>query len=707
MKKLLRIVSGIFAVVLAAGVITGCSSRSGESVPTAEPVPNAAAGGYVEEDISPDQNYNVGLFVVGDTLNAFTVENPATSLSQQKAHWYTMGPDAQWQEQTGTGFEEMAGQVGEGISYPTAYLTQEGKLYWSVVTITNETTRESQQSYFAVEEGKAEKIDALPEGEVAVKFDPGTNTLAVCGDTLLIGNTSAQLQAQDKTGAPVEMSLPELPQGGRLIAGNAQGYYILDGKNQIFHYTLGGTTAELVLDGGKFALSDPGYFVQSGAVGQDETLYFQIGDGNMASGNNRLLRYRWDSTLTTQTGGELTVFSLYRSDTVEAAINVYQKETGAQVSYTYALDETVENGTAVVDGSREDALTQLNTQLLAGSGPDVLILDDMPVDSFIEKGLLADLSDKVNTDGLLANMADVWKTQEGLFALPARCFPHLMGGAADTLAALDSAETLAGKLAQEPTIDANGYDWKTDPLPLVSYYNTVQLFDTFYPVYAQKIWENGELDETACTELYTLLGQIRSGGGSSLGNTRPFHEQDGTYYHPQNGTSSNFTNAACQVFCESVYNLTGMGGNFYYHATLGEQKGENAGEVKALKTADGATSIRPSCVAGVNVSSRNQENAFGFLQTLLSQQVQEQSTYDGVPVLKTAILVQWEESFAENGTKTNTDIVSVLEGMEPNTLSTLLRNAVGQGAQLYLDGGSMEQALEEARQAASLWLAEQ
>ena len=66
-----------------------------------------------------------------------------------------------------------------------------------------------------------------------------------------------------------------------------------------------------------------------------------------------------------------------------------------------------------------------------------------------------------------------------------------------------------------------------------------------------------------------------------------------------------------------------------------------------------------------------------------------------------------EEGFAQYGTATNTDIVAVLEDMEPNLPSTVLRSAVGAGAQKYLDGASLDEAVETARQGAALWLAEQ
>ena len=700
MKKPLRLVCGALAALFAAAMLAGCSGGD-DSNASSGAHSAAPTGGYVEADVSPDHNYNVGLFVVDGVLNAFTVENPATPLSQQTAHWCTLGQDGQWQEQSGSGFEQLAAQVGDGIAYPTAYLTQDGKLYWSVTVITEDAEKTSETSYFAVENGTAQKLDVLPAGEAGLAFDSSIASVAVCGDILLTTSTSMELAACDLSGAPVQMELPELEMGSRFLCGSANGYYMLDNQNKLWHYTLGGTTAELALDGGRYSISDPGLFVQSAVVGPDETLYVQMSDGNMASGNSRLLRYRWDSELTVSAGGELTIFSLYRSDTVEAAVNAWQKATGGAASYTWALEEGSEDGYTTVSGNREDALTQLNTQLLAGAGPDVLILDDMPVDSFIEKGLLADLSGKVDTSGMLENMTGVWQTEQGLFALPARGIPLLAGADEATLATIKDAETLAGLLAAEPNIYDDG---RNEAMPLLAYYNTVQLFDTFYPLYAGDLWQGRQLNEDACRRFYELLGQIRAGGGANLKNAAPFDRPDGTYYHPQNSTLSNFTNCICRAFCSPVYSLNALGGDFYYASRVG---GANAGEVKALATASGATSIQPVCAAGVNVSAQNPEGAVQFIQIMLSEEVQKQPLYDGVPVLKTAVLSQWEEGFAQYDTSTSTDIVAVLEGMDPNVPSTVLRSAVGAGAQQYLDGASLDEAVETARQESALWLAEQ
>ena len=160
MDKLCRIISGALAALLAAALLAGCSDEAGSGAAGTPDTP--VTGGYLEEDISPDHNYNVGLFVVDGVLNAFTVEDPAIPLSRQTAHWYVLDQDGQWQEQAGSGFEQLAGQVGQGVAYPTAHLTQAGKLYWSVTVLTEGAEKTSETTLFAVENGSARPMRIDP-----------------------------------------------------------------------------------------------------------------------------------------------------------------------------------------------------------------------------------------------------------------------------------------------------------------------------------------------------------------------------------------------------------------------------------------------------------------------------------------------------------------------------------------------------------------
>lgn len=131
MKNLRRAASAALAALLAGALLAGCAADESGAGPSATPAAQTT-GGYVEEDITPDHNYNVGLFVVDGVLNAFTVENPATPLSQQTAHWYAMGQDGSWQEVTlrdGYGVPyEVAGETGEHFVIPLGESLRTAKL---------------------------------------------------------------------------------------------------------------------------------------------------------------------------------------------------------------------------------------------------------------------------------------------------------------------------------------------------------------------------------------------------------------------------------------------------------------------------------------------------------------------------------------------------------------------------------------------------
>ena len=95
------------------------------------------------------------------------------------------------------------------------------------------------------------------------------------------------------------------------------------------------------------------------------------------------------------------------------------------VDITVALPE----GTAV---TRDDAIRTLNAELLSGNGPDVLVLDGLPVENYIEQGMLLDLSSVVqpmlDSGALLPNVASSFAEAGSIPAVPTRfLLPTLWG----------------------------------------------------------------------------------------------------------------------------------------------------------------------------------------------------------------------------------------------------------------------------------------
>ena len=70
------------------------------------------------------------------------------------------------------------------------------------------------------------------------------------------------------------------------------------------------------------------------------------------------------------------------------------------MDYSYAVGQ--------YEKPNSDDIRSLNTERLNGEGADVLILDRLPVDSYIEKGVLMDISglrdELVKDSGMLENI---------------------------------------------------------------------------------------------------------------------------------------------------------------------------------------------------------------------------------------------------------------------------------------------------------------
>ena len=69
--------------------------------------------------------------------------------------------------------------------------------------------------------------------------------------------------------------------------------------------------------------------------------------------------------------------------------------TEQQIAYMYQKQNpktnvVVEVGMDSEDTEREDALKRLNSSLISGNGPDVVVLDGLPVEKYIENGILSE-----------------------------------------------------------------------------------------------------------------------------------------------------------------------------------------------------------------------------------------------------------------------------------------------------------------------------
>lgn len=183
----------------------------------------------------------------------------------------------------------------------------------------------------------------------------------------------------------------------------------LAGEKGLHRHVIGGGAIEQVIDGNLSIFSNPSYSLRSMVKVNDSEFMALFSNG-------QLFRFTYNPDIPTVPSETLKVYSLRNDNTIKQAINLYQ---------TAYPDVFVEYEVGMEEGSsllREDALKNLNTKIAAGEGPDIFILDDMPIDSYKEKGLLLEVSSIVESmqeeGALFENIVEAFQTEDGIYMLP-------------------------------------------------------------------------------------------------------------------------------------------------------------------------------------------------------------------------------------------------------------------------------------------------
>ncbi len=209
----------------------------------------------------------------------------------------------------------------------------------------------------------------------------------------------------------------------------------------IYRYAFGGSVVEQVADGKLNSLSSPDIAFTAMVRDKDGAFYLAVSDMSQSDPVGRICKYVYSKDTPAVPDTELTVYSLTDDDFLRQAAAAFQKkypdiylnlETGMTgedaVTETDALKAlnteimakypdiylNLETGMTGEDAVTEtDALKALNTEIMAGKGPDILLMDGIAADTYIEKGMLEDLSGILKDADILENIIEPYKDMAG------------------------------------------------------------------------------------------------------------------------------------------------------------------------------------------------------------------------------------------------------------------------------------------------------
>lgn len=373
--------------------------------------------------------------------------------------------------------------------------------------------------------------------------------------------------------------------------------------NGIYQMKQGGTVVEKLLDGALTSLNMPSLTLEAFVPVGEEEFVILLNDGK----NTSLMGYTYSPDTPTVPQTKLEVFGLEENKTVRQAMSLFQRQhPDVQVNYTVASDA---EGTTT-----SDQLRTLSTELLSGKGPDILLLDGMPMDSYREKGVLMDLTEILaQCEPLLENVSAAFRDENGTWAVPARfSVPYLMAPSA----VAGEVDTFGGLVQAAQEGQASG----TYPTGALINQSPLAMLNFFSHTCAGAWVQDGTVQEEALSQFLEAIAALQKPASSSA-------EEE--YY--ANALEDASWGALEWSYQKTMFN-TGLVQSWRDMATMeAARKQRGDGVIQPMQGQMGAT-FCPQATVGINNNSSQKELAGQFVQLLLSQEVQKNNFTDGFAV---------------------------------------------------------------------------
>lgn len=383
------------------------------------------------------------------------------------------------------------------------------------------------------------------------------------------------------------------------------------GKEGLHRHVIGGNSMEQVIDGNLSSLGDPSKYVVSAQMIDNQEFLVQYSD------STKLFKFEYNPNIPTVPANYLTVYSLTDNETIHQAMSAFQTSNpDIYIEYEIGMSE---------DGlTRDDALKNLSTRFMDGNGPDILVMDDMPLDSYIDKGILLDISEPIrqidNESGLLTNILEPFYEENSLYVVPVEF----------QLPVIATDKNVKTEIANFTEI-ADYIEILRKECPekdILGVYLASDVMNKFSKVCAPS-WknENGDINEEKIKEFLSDSKRIYEAQMNGLQEKSVF-------------SNDLFTDLLNDVEYASGYELLMSGSvasikDFSFAMSVQRVSGFENTEVNIMN-GQSSNVYFPKTMIGINAATKNQDGALSFLQALLGNEVQTQ-LHAGFPVNHAAL----------------------------------------------------------------------
>ncbi len=498
----------------------------------------------------------------------------------------------------------------------------------------------------------------------------------------------------------------------------------LAGDKGLYRHAAGQEEMEQLIDGSLSRLGSPKYGIK-GMVMLENGVFLAVFN------SGKVVRFTYNPDMPSMPEECLKVYSLEDSYGIRTAISIYQI-ANPNVRVEYEVGRGEDNGV-----TREDALKKLNTRIVAGEGPDVLLMDGLPVDSYIEKGLLLGLNEFLEgvfkEEEFFENLVRAFAHEGSVYMVPMQAGFPVMLGRAGYVSGMKNLSDVADEVEKM----REDYPEK-DILGICSEKALMKIFS----ISSEPAWKkkNGEIDEDAVAEFLTQMKRIYDAQMDGIGQKWVDRfESTSDWYAEEIGENWEYTLGfyglnTLDYVGEYARFMAGMTTYPYgYYDITSAAKTEGFEDTILAPMAGQCSNVfAPDTILGINAASEKKELAEDFLKEFMSKEVQ--MSLGGFGINKAAfdeLLTVDKEELGENneygsmamidedGVEVSLDVYypeeeelkALKNRMEsadtPYMADIVFEQAIFEEGEKYIRGNqSLEETLKEIRNQLAIYMSE-
>lgn len=495
------------------------------------------------------------------------------------------------------------------------------------------------------EEGALYRVNAADgETKYLMELDFYAWNIDVFGGKLFAGNDEGlhiyDLSTMQKLEEDTELTELVRARLGVSNGNYATGYLLYPGEDEsvyvatdkgLYRHILYGNVSELLIDGTLCSLGDISKLYTDMYVeenGDGMPVFYFLYD------NLKLMRFSYDPEMPSVPEKTIHLYSLNENSDVRLAITAYQS-LHPEIYVLYEVGMSGDDGV-----TREDALNSLATRIASGEGPDIFLMDNLPLRSYANKGVLMDLSglygELKSEQQYFDNIVGALYNGEKLYTIPMLFHVPMLAGDAKILSGITDVESMV-KAIEDYRMPKSGLR-----AGLIRPEATLQCMS--YTHSGSWLKQDGSLDREALAEFLTICKRLYEADRADISQEDLDYRMDITEYTTDIFNSHYFVSRQMgsmvmnRIIFGDAFAIGDLGGEIkydfnYFYAVLKQIEGSDY----MLLPGRGNTCM-PEAMLAVNAATAVPEEACAFVKYMLSDYLEESTLLSGVPISRDVLL---------------------------------------------------------------------